>query len=90
MDIKNSINLREKTLEICQRFAEFANVIHYTIFSHIVIIFKLGARGRRPRTPGFLKLLLFARRYACVCVCVLVSVCVSAPEAINNQWHDTV
>ena len=26
------------------------------------------ARGQRPRTPGFLKLLWFARR--CVCVCV--------------------
>ena len=23
-----------------------------------------------------------------VCVCVCVCVCVSAPEAINNWWHD--
>ena len=28
---------------------------------------KPGARGRRPRAPGFLKLLWFARRYVCVC-----------------------
>ena len=34
------------------------------------IIFKPGARGRRPLAPGFLKLLWFARRYVCVCVCV--------------------
>ena len=38
-------------------------------------IFKPGARA-----PGFLKLLWFARRY----------VCVSALEAINNQWGDMV
>ena len=31
-----------------------------------------------PCAPGFLKLLWFAHRY----------VCVSAPEGINNQWHD--
>ena len=40
------------------------------------------ACGQRPRAPGFLKLFWFARRYVCVCVCV------SAPEAINNQWRD--
>ena len=51
-----------------------------------LLFFKPGAHGRRPRAPGFLKLLWFACRYACVCV--LVSVCVSAPEAINNQWCD--
>ena len=37
-------------------------------------------RGRRPRVPGFLKLLQFVCWYVCVCV--------SAPEAINNQWRD--
>ena len=31
--------------------------------------------------PGFLKLLLFAHQYVCVCVL--------APEGINNQWCDT-
>ena len=45
----------------------------------------MPAAGRR--APGFLKLLLFAL-YACVCV--YVSVCVSAPEGINNQWRDMV
>ena len=33
-------------------------------------IFKPGARGLRPRAPGFLKLLWSTCRYACVCVCV--------------------
>ena len=33
------------------------------------IIIKPGARGRRPRAPGFLKLLWFARRYVCMFVC---------------------
>ena len=56
------------------------------VMSHFV--FKPGARGQRPRAPGFLKLLWFARR--CVCVCVCVCMCVSAPEAINNQWRDMV
>ena len=32
-------------------------------------IFKPGTRGQRPHAPGFLKLLWFARRYACVSVC---------------------
>ena len=44
--------------------------------------FKPRMHGRRPRAPGFLKLLWSTCRYACVCVCV------SAPEAINNQWYD--
>ena len=42
-------------------------------------VFKPGVRGRR-----FLEIALFARKYVCV------SVCVSAPEAINNQWRDMV
>ena len=33
-------------------------------------IFKLGARGRRPCVPGFLKLLWFAHRYVCLSVCM--------------------
>ena len=41
-------------------------------------VLKPGACGQRPRAPGFLKLLWFTCRYACV----------SAPEAINNQWRD--
>ena len=44
------------------------------------VLYLNQARARRPRAPGFLKLLWFARR----CVCV------SAPEAINNQWRDKV
>ena len=32
--------------------------------------------------PGFLK--LFQCGHLCVCVCVSMS----APETINNQWHD--
>ena len=48
--------------------------------SVVTWIFKPGARGQRPRVPGFLKLLWFARWY----------VCVSAPKAINNQWRDMV
>ena len=44
-------------------------------------LFKPGARGQRPHTPGFL-----VRASVCVCVCV----CVSAPKAINNQWRDMV
>ena len=39
-------------------------------------IFKPGARGRRPRAPGFLKLLWFARQHVCVCVCLCVCLCV--------------
>ena len=34
------------------------------------------------RSPGFLKLFLCRRLYVCVCICV------SAPEAINNYWHN--
>ena len=37
--------------------------------------FKANASGQRPRAPGFLKFLWFAHWY----------VCVSTPEAINNQ-----
>ena len=33
---------------------------------------------------SFLKLFLFVRWYVCMFVCV------SAPEGINNQWHDMV
>ena len=55
------------------------------MFTYCAIVFnniiKPGARGRT-RAPGFLKLLWFACRYVCMCVYV------SAPEAINNQWHD--
>ena len=40
--------------------------------------------GLWPRIPGFLKSFLLACRYVCM------SVCVSAPEGINNQWHDMV
>ena len=39
-------------------------------------LIKPGARGLRPRAPGFLKLFWSACRYACVCVCVCVYVCV--------------
>ena len=42
-------------------------------------VVKPGACGRRPRMPGFLK--SFRPQ-------TLVYVCVSAPEAINNQWRD--
>ena len=57
------------------------------IFTIAILLFiKPGARGLRPRAPGFLKLLWFA--YGCVCLCVCV--CVSASEGINNQWHDMV
>ena len=44
-----------------------------------MVIVKPGARGRRPRAPGFLKLLWFARRYVCVCMCVCVCVSVCPP-----------
>ena len=37
--------------------------------------------------PGFLKLIL-CRSSVCVFMCVHVCMCVSAPEAINSQWHD--
>ena len=46
---------------------------------------KAGAHGRRPRVPGFLKLLWFVCRYACVCVRV------SAPRALITSgmiWYD--
>ena len=33
-------------------------------------IFKLGMCSRKPHAPGFLKLLWFVRRYACVCASV--------------------
>ena len=42
--------------------------------------FKPGACGQRPRA-WFLEIVLV---HASVCVCM------SAPEAINNQWHDMV
>ena len=37
--------------------------------------FKPGVHSQRASTPGFLKLLWSACRYACVCVCVCVCVC---------------
>ena len=40
------------------------------------------AHGLWPCASGLLKLLWLARRYVCVCV--------SALQAINNQWHDMV
>ena len=52
--------------------------------NNICLILLNQARAAEGRAPGFLKLFWFARRYVCVCV----SVCVSAPEAINNQWRD--
>ena len=33
---------------------------------------------------------LYVCVFACVCACVCVHLRVSAPEAINNQWHDVV
>ena len=42
--------------------------------------------GHRPARAWFLKInsvrIVGMRAYVCVCVCV------SAPEAINNQWRD--
>ena len=57
-------------------------------------LFKPGVLGQRPRAPGFLKLLWFARWYACVrecaCVCVCVSVCPPLRPLITSGviWCD--
>ena len=48
------------------------NTKYHKIMETFSSIIKPGARSRRPRAPGFLKLLWFARRYVCVCVCVCV------------------
>ena len=53
-------------------------------FNEIMKVFKPGVNGLRLRTPGFLKSLSFARRYACVCVCV------PAHKGNNNQWRDMI
>ena len=53
-------------------------IAHIQDFTTTLQFFKPGACGQRPCVPGFLKLLWFTRRY----------VCVSTPEAINNQWRD--
>ena len=45
---------------------------------------KPSACGLWQCSPGFLKLLWFARRYVCL------SVCLSISEGINNQWRDMV
>ena len=44
------------------------------------VLVKPGARGLRARA-WFLEIAL-------VCALVCMCVCVSAPEGINNQWHD--
>ena len=54
------------------------------LFIVIPTLSKPGARNLWLHAPGFLKSFLFARRYLSVCV----SICVSAPEGINNHWHD--
>jgi len=54
--------------------------------------------GQRPAHKWFLEIAFVhdVCMCACVCVCVCVCVrvrvrvCVSAPEAINNQWRDMV
>ena len=70
-------------IKIGARGQSLLKLVH-TAFGHAHLVFKPGARGRRPRAPGFLKLFWSACRYACVCVCV------STPQAINNQWRDMV
>ena len=54
----------------------------------ISYLVKPGARGQRPRMPGFLKLLWFACWYVCVCVCV--SVCPPPRPLITSGviWCD--
>ena len=47
-------------------------------------VFKPGVLGLRPCMPSFLKSFLLVHWYVCM------SVCVSAPEDINNQWYDMV
>ena len=52
-----------------KNFPKFLPIILFIPIAPPIILFKPGARSRRPRAPGFLKLLWFARRYVCVCVC---------------------
>ena len=44
------------------------------------MLIKPGALACSQHTPGFLKIFLCGR--------LDVHVCVSAPEVINNQWHE--
>ena len=44
-------------------------------FNYVCKLFiKPGMRSRKPRAPGFLKLLWFVCWYVCVCVCVYLCV----------------
>ena len=55
-------------------------------------VFKPGTCSRRPRVPGFSKLLWFELRYArtCMCVCVCLSVCPPPRPLITSGmiWCD--
>ena len=50
---------------------------------HLKVSFGYFLNQAQAGTPGFLRLILFGLS-VCVCVCVCLSVCVSAPEAVNN------
>ena len=55
---------------MARHIAQYNSINNIVIVTYSYVIIKPGARGLRPRAPGFLKLLWSAYRYACVCVCV--------------------
>jgi len=52
----------------------------------VITLLNQARAGRRPARDWFFEI-AFVRD---VCMRVCVCVCVSAPEAINNQWRDMV
>ena len=59
------------------------NKIKAIYYTNTIFLNQARTSRRLAHAPGFLKLILCG---SSVCVCVFV--CVSAPEAINNYWHD--
>ena len=74
---------RTRSITIIEQISRAGGPAHPLRISAVSLqstVFKPGACSLRQHAPGFLKLLWFVHRY----------VCVSAPEAINNQWRDMV
>ena len=60
-----------------------SQLVDYTVIMYGQTLLLNQAHAGLPACTWFLNI-VSVRTYVCVCVCV------SAPEAINNQWHDVV
>ena len=74
----------EAVVHACSYILQILSTVQPLFYMSIFI--KPGMRGLWPRMPGFLKLLWFVRRYACVCL----SVCPPSRPLITSDviWCD--